>query len=243
VWVNPSVPNITDYSTFLVGIFPTQPEGLMAQMLPVSFSGTCTLESGSDVLPIVSVVSGTLVPGGTGTNYQSGSVISDAQGAIPANTTVVAQLSGATGGVGTYQMSANATATVGTAETITAANWQIVWTLNLALDMVHWAINAASPNIYTLACYNYATDRLLNFAQDVANQTFFRDQRHNLHLTDIGPVGAVASAGDGGTSAGILNPEQMRMLTLDDIQMLKTPWGRQYMAIAQSYAPNIWGIS
>jgi hypothetical protein len=42
---------------------------------------------------------------------------------IPASTTILKQLSGTTGGVGTYQMSAAATQTVSTAEAITATGF------------------------------------------------------------------------------------------------------------------------
>lgn len=237
MWVDPCTPNVADYTTFLANIIQSPEVPLLSDVLPLSFSGTGTLIQGSNVLTIVSVSSGSLsiaIP------YL---VIADQQGAIPANTTLIAQLSGTPGGVGTYQMSNLATATVGTAETITATNWQIVWTLALAVDMVNEAICAASPTLYTLACYNFATDRLINFAQDTTGQEYFQRQRAKLHILDVGPMGTVASASDSGTSAGVLNPEQMRMLTLQDIQMLKTPWGRAYMGIAQSYAPNIWGLT
>jgi hypothetical protein len=35
----------------------------------------------------------------------------------------------------------------------------------------------------------------------------------------------------------------MQRLTLAQLQNLKTPYGREYLALAQSYGPNVWGLS
>lgn len=75
-----------------------------------TFSGLGTLVNGSNVLTITTATSGQLTFGTavTGTD-------------IPAGAYIQQQLTGTTGGVGTYQMSANATATVSTPEAITGA--------------------------------------------------------------------------------------------------------------------------
>lgn len=75
-----------------------------------NFSGTATLASGSTTLTVASVVSGSLTFGTTVTGTD-----------IPSGTYIVQQLTGTAGGIGTYQMSAAATATVSTAESITGA--------------------------------------------------------------------------------------------------------------------------
>jgi hypothetical protein len=73
-----------------------------------TFSGDATLESGSDVLTVTTATSGLL---------SFGTVVAGTD--IPANTYIQQQLTGTAGGVGTYQMSANATGTVGSPEAIT----------------------------------------------------------------------------------------------------------------------------
>lgn len=89
---------------------PSIPVQVLSIFLGSVFSGTGTLINGSETLTIASVVSGSL---------SAGTVITAVQ--VPAGTTVVRQLSGTAGGVGTYQMSAQATATVGSPEAVTGA--------------------------------------------------------------------------------------------------------------------------
>lgn len=81
---------------------PVQIEGIF---IGSAFSGTGTLTNGSNVLTIATATANTL---------SAGTPVKDAAGAIPANTYIVQQLTGTAGGAGTYQMSANATATEST---------------------------------------------------------------------------------------------------------------------------------
>lgn len=73
-----------------------------------AFTGLGTLVNGSNVLTVTTASTGLL---------SFGTVVAGTD--IPAATYIVQQLTGTAGGTGTYQMSANATATVGTAEAIT----------------------------------------------------------------------------------------------------------------------------
>lgn len=116
-------------------------------------------------------------------------------------------------------------------------------TLSIAQEVVNMSLNCTNPIIYTLAVYNLAMDRLVNYAQDQAGMTYFSDLRERFKLTYAFAPGVVASTGDTGTSASYLNPEWMRSATIMDLENLKTPWGRQYMAFAQSYGSTIWGLS
>lgn len=75
-----------------------------------SFTGTATLVSGSPTITIVSVTAGAVTLGQTVTGTD-----------IPASTTIIGYGTGA-GGAGTYTMSANASATVGSAEAVTGAS-------------------------------------------------------------------------------------------------------------------------
>ena len=114
--------------------------------------------------------------------------------------------------------------------------------LSIALEIVNPALACASAMMYGLAVYNLATDRLINYAVDQPGQTWFIDKRKEFRLADA-RVGVVASASNGETSMSYLNPEQMKLFTLQDLETLKTEWGRRYMGIAQKYGLSIWGIS
>lgn len=126
-------------------------------------------------------------------------------------------------------------------------------TLSVAVATVNPALNVGQTcanetlglvlvNIYVLACYNLATDRLFNWAADVPGQTFFRDQRVKMRLLEPA-VGVTTSASDEGTAGSLMNPDQLKRLTLQDLQTLKTPWGRTYLGMAQAYGPNLWGLT
>lgn len=113
---------------------------------------------------------------------------------------------------------------------------------DVAYDIVNPDLAQGSSLIYVLAVYNLGVDRLINYAIDVSGQTYFADLRKSLNLLDI-TVGVIDSGSDQGTSAGIANPEQMKLLTFQDLQTLKTPYGRQYMAFAQMYGQTLWGLT
>lgn len=55
-------------------------------------------------------------------------------------------------------------------------------------------------------------------------------------------TGTVNSSSDEGTSVGLVVPKQAENLTLSQLQLTSTPWGRRYLGIAQSVGTN-WGIS
>lgn len=75
------------------------------------FTGTGTLVNASAVLTIAAVTNGILSVGDTVTGVQ-----------IPANTTILNQLTGTPGGIGTYTMSNPASATVAAPEAITSTS-------------------------------------------------------------------------------------------------------------------------
>lgn len=102
-------------------------------------------------------------------------------------------------------------------------------------------ILVCAPTLYVLAVYNLGADRLINYAPDVAGQSYFKDLRRDFRLTQVS-VGVPSAASDQGTATGILNPEFMKTMTLADLQTLKTPYGREYMGIALSVG-TLWGLS
>lgn len=115
-------------------------------------------------------------------------------------------------------------------------------TLTIAADIANSALEQASNDIYMLAVYNLATDRLVNYAQDTAPANYFSTLRNNYKLSAFVP-GVVSSSSDNGSATTMLNTEGMKNFTLQDLQTLKTPWGRQYIAFAQMYGPALWGLT
>lgn len=74
------------------------------------------------------------------------------------------------------------------------------------------------------------------------SETVFFQLRRTYGINRFVP-GVVTSAGDQGTSTGLLNPDFMRNLQFADLQYMKTPWGMQYEAFAQRAGPTLWGIN
>jgi uncharacterized protein YciU (UPF0263 family) len=117
----------------------------------------------------------------------------------------------------------------------------IGYAYDVALEIVNPALQVASPLIYTLAVYNLGGDNLINFAQDVPPSTFFTDARKSFGIGNF-VAGVVTNSSDNGTSSGLTTPEAFKMFTLGNLQNLKTPYGRQYLAFAQDYG-TLWGLS
>jgi len=94
---------------------------------------------------------------------------------------------------------------------------------------------ATSPNYYAQALYNLGADALVNVCPDQAGpppQTFFSDLRTKLHINEF-VSGVISSSADESTSQSMVVQKAAELFTMLDLQTLKTPWGRQYMALAQ----------
>jgi len=118
----------------------------------------------------------------------------------------------------------------------------IATTFNVAMEVANDQMNLVSPTLYTLMIYNLAGDRLVNFAQDQPAKTFFQTLRRKLHITAF-YGGTVLNASDAGTASSALPPDSFKMLTLQDLQTLKTPWGRTYLAFAMQAGSALVGLS
>ena len=79
-------------------------------------------------------------------------------------------------------------------------------------------------------------------ANAVVSMTFFSALRTQLKMNAFFP-GMVQGAGDQGTSASFDSPEFFKGLSLYDLQLMKSPWGRSYLALAQKAGPAVWGIN
>ena len=115
-------------------------------------------------------------------------------------------------------------------------------TYDMAIATVNLELLKASGSIYTLAVYNFGVDRLLNFALDEPGQSYFKDTRQALGL-NLFNAGLVNASSDQGTSQSLEIIEAAKRLTITDLAMMKTPYGRVYLDFAQSYGPTIWGLT
>ena len=131
-----------------------------------------------------------------------------------------------------------------------AYNWAIL-NVNKALLVVSGG-DKALPTFYALAVYNLGTDWIINWTPDQEDgadvpgsnppQKFFAYMRSQFDLLGF-TSGVVNSASDESTSVGLTVPKALEELSLMDLQLTKTPWGRAYLAMAQQYGPTIWGLT
>jgi hypothetical protein len=116
----------------------------------------------------------------------------------------------------------------------------------LAIDTVAPEIAQVSPTSYDQAVYNLSGDILINLASDVGEPPagqlgFFGTLRKKWGIGNFTP-GVVQSTSDVSTSAGLLVQNAANTFTLDNLQNLKTPYGRSYLYIAQKFGP-LWGLT
>jgi hypothetical protein len=95
---------------------------------------------------------------------------------------------------------------------------------------------------YTSAVYNYAGHVLVATAIDQPGRTFFRDLRKSYGITGGFAAGVVQSTSDASDSTSLAVPDGLKNLTLSDLDLMKTPWGRAALAFNQDFG-GIWGIS
>ena len=98
-------------------------------------------------------------------------------------------------------------------------------------DSTHFSY-ALSPNPGTATLLSNAA----------ASEQYFSRLRRQLKINSFVP-GVVGSTSDLTTSVGLDNPDFMKGLTLENLQLLKTPFGQAYLSTAQKYGPSIWGLT
>jgi hypothetical protein len=103
-------------------------------------------------------------------------------------------------------------------------------------------------NMYALAVYGLAADTLILFAQDAPDAPVYKDGlaywawiRKQYNVLAFFP-GVVQSSSDEGTSTTYMVPHGFENFTVMNLQNLKTPYGRFYIGIAQSWGP-LWELS
>lgn len=113
----------------------------------------------------------------------------------------------------------------------------------MAEDLAFPEIRRVSVRLYRSAVYNLAASFLVQFAQDSNASSlphFWQGLRRKLGINGFAP-GIIQSSSDNGTSQTWAIPESAKTLSLADLDALKTPWGRAYIAIAQQYG-TLWTL-
>lgn len=109
-------------------------------------------------------------------------------------------------------------------------------------DAAGVSLNSGGFSIYSQATYNLAADNLINYAQDQKGRSYFKKLRQELNINGF-VSGLVSGAADESSSVSIVVQEAAKNFTLANVQNLKTPYGRTYLGLAQSYGPSTWGVS
>ncbi|ECX4355183.1 hypothetical protein F6F96_01385 [Salmonella enterica] len=108
---------------------------------------------------------------------------------------------------------------------------------SMSLDWVNRQIACISPVLYSQAVYNLAASFLLNFGPKVA----FGPVREKLGINNF-TAGVISASSDESTSQTRVVSDALKNLSLADLQQLKDPYGRWYLAIAQQYG-DLWGLT
>ncbi|HFG9917837.1 TPA: hypothetical protein ACGHLE_004496 [Salmonella enterica subsp. enterica serovar Warragul] len=108
---------------------------------------------------------------------------------------------------------------------------------SMSLDWVNRQIACISPVLYSQAVYNLAASFLLNFGPEVA----FGPVREKLGINNF-TAGVISASSDESTSQTRVVSDALKNLSLADLQQLKDPYGRWYLAIAQQYG-DLWGLT
>lgn len=118
----------------------------------------------------------------------------------------------------------------------------ITWAFNHAIN---WALEPGgdTPSIvYVMAVYQLGFHHLLKVVPDQSAATYFADLRAKYGLLSF-TSGPIIAAADESTYQNMQSADWMKTMTLSSLDLLKTPWGREYLMYAQSYGPTIVGVS
>lgn len=106
--------------------------------------------------------------------------------------------------------------------------------------------------IYSRAVYNLGGHLMIVNAPDVEDAPdvvgsdpplpYFANARKTWNINGF-TAGAVQSSSDESTSVTLVVPKAFENLTFADLELMTTPWGRAYLAIAQKAGHSIWGLT
>lgn len=104
--------------------------------------------------------------------------------------------------------------------------------------------SGAISSLYDVAVYNLGGHTLIEFGVDnpsSSNPTFFQTLQNKFDLNGFN-AGMIVSASDETTSDSFQMAKWVENLTIDQLQLLKTPWGRLALSLIQRGSTG-WGIS
>lgn len=218
MWTNPQTPNPADFLTFVTAQGVPQadlPSGVLTgASIDTSGNLTATSDTGT-VSAGMALVLSTLVP------YE-------------------------------YLLTWNGTTFTGTVspvpqtaisdQTLDVYTPQLLWAFQYAFDHCLSGNGCIPASTYVPALYNLGMHQLLKIGQDQGGQTFFADMRSQYKLLNF-TGGVVTSASDQNTASTVTVPDLFKNLNLSNLDLLKTPWGREYMGYAMNFGPYIVGMS
>lgn len=119
-------------------------------------------------------------------------------------------------------------------------------------DAAGVVLNTGNFSVFVLAVYNLAGSNLLSYAQDLPGAAkvpgsgkpglaYFAWIRKQWNLNGF-VSGVIQASSDESTSQSMVVQEAAKNFTIANLQQLKDPYGRAYLALAQSYGPSTWGI-
>lgn len=134
----------------------------------------------------------------------------------------------------------------------------IGWAYTLALDWTNQDLCIVGtmvqgyPTVYALAVYNLGGHILITQCPDQPNAApidgskpplpYFAFARQQWGINSF-VSGVIQSTNDNGTGNSMVVPDAFKGLTIANLDQLKSPYGRQYLAFAQSMGPTIIGVS
>ena len=117
----------------------------------------------------------------------------------------------------------------------------------LALEITNYVMTRISPVIYTQAVYNLGGSILLNITPDAGGAPDYRNElpyfaywRSKFNLAGF-VGGIIQSSQDNSTGQSMVVQEAAKNFTLANLQQLKDPYGRQYLAYMQSLG-DAWNL-
>ncbi len=218
-FTNPTAPNITDFATYVAnqGVPSTDlPSGTLTGV-SIDTSGNLTATASSGTVAVGMVLVGTGIAASTYLNTWNGTSLTGTVSIAP--TVAITGLS-----------------------SVSVLSQYLQWAFTHATSVTLIPPGDMPPILYVLACYNVGMHQLLKIAQDQSGQSFFQSQRTSYSLLSF-VAGPVISSQDNGTGQTLAEPEFLKGLTVSDLDLLKTPWGREYLSYSQQYGSTIVGVS
>lgn len=222
-FTNPTTPNLADFVTFC------QNQGVNATVLsPTSDWFQWALNIAQDTAPYVCEVPGIVYVLAV-YNFGLHWLISQAPDTLGLGLTSLAWANGL--------VTATTTAALGFSVGDTF-NVSIVGAAPMAYNGSYLA-TVMGTNTFT---YPMPTNPGASTSPGLFNLVFFSQLRQQFNLLGF-VAGVVQTSTDQGTSTTLAVPDFFKNLTLDDLDFIKTPWGRAYKAYEQKAGPTVIGLT